>query len=102
VLRQVSSKGGLQPEWRRDGRELFYLAPDKRLMVVDAGAGTAFDPGPPKALFGTRMMSLEVQPTARTYAAADGGQRFLLANATQQAQVEPIRVVLNWAAALGK
>ena len=51
-------------------------------------------------LFGTRMLSLEAQPTARTYAAAENGQRFLVANATQQAQVEPIRVVLNWDAAL--
>lgn len=102
VLRQVSSKGGLQPEWRRDGRELFYLAPDKSLMVVDAGTGAGFDPGPPKPLFGTRMLSLEVQPTSRTFAAAEDGQRFLLANATQQAQAEPIRVVLNWDAALRK
>jgi Tol biopolymer transport system component len=100
-LRQVSSKGGLQPEWRPDGRELFYLAPDKNLMAVDMGpAGAALDPRAPKELFATRTMCLEIQPTARTYAAADRGQRFLLANATGQAQSEPIRVVLNWDAAL--
>ena len=39
-------------------------------------------------------------PTARTYAAAGDGQRFLVANATPQARSEPIRVVLNWQAAL--
>jgi Tol biopolymer transport system component len=101
-LRQVSSKGGLQPQWGSDGRELFYVAPDKRLMAVPAGPGATFDPGPPKALFDTRMISLEIQPTARTYAVADNGERFLLANATAQAQAEPIRVVLNWDAALRK
>jgi hypothetical protein len=61
-----------------------------------------FDPGPPKALFATKTQWLEIQPTARTYAAARDGQRFLLANATQQAQIEPIRVVLNWDAGLRK
>ena len=102
-LRQVSNKGGLQPEWRSDGRELLYLALDKRLMAIDMGpAGAALDPGAPRALFATRTMWLEIQPTARTYAASDRGQRFLLVNATAQAQVEPIRVVLNWDGALRK
>jgi len=100
-LRQVSSKGGLQPQWRADARELFYLAPDRTLMAVDFGArGAAFDPGPPRALFATHAIWLEVQPTSRTYAADRDGQRFLLANATRQAQSEPIRVVLNWHAAM--
>jgi Tol biopolymer transport system component len=100
-LRQVSTRGGLQPQWRADGRELFYLAPDRMLMSVDAGTpGAAFDPGPPRPLFATHAMWLEIQPTARTYAAVRDGQRFLLANATQQARSEPIRIVLNWHAAL--
>lgn len=103
VLRQVSHKGGLQPQWQRDGGALFYLAPDKTLMAVGVDpAGASFDPDAPKPLFATRTLWLEIQPTARTYAAARDGQRFLLANATQQAQSEPIRVVLNWAAALRK
>ena len=84
-------------------RALFYLAPDKLLMAVDVDpAGVSFDPGPPKALFATKTQWLEIQPTARTYAAARDGRRFLLANATQQAQIEPIRVVLNWDAGLRK
>jgi eukaryotic-like serine/threonine-protein kinase len=100
-LRQLSSKGGLQPLWRADGREIFYLAPDRTLMAVDLGAAAGgFDPRPPRPLFATHAASLEIQPTARTYAAVRDGQRFLLANATQQARSEPIRVVLNWQAAL--
>jgi hypothetical protein len=100
-LRQLSNKGGLQPLWRADGRELFYLAPDRTLMAVEVGASeTGLDPGPPRALFATHAASLEIQQTARTYAAVRDGQRFLLANATQQARSEPIRVVLNWQAAL--
>jgi hypothetical protein len=100
-LRQLSSKGGLQPLWRADGREIFYLAPDRTLMAVDLGpAAAALDPGPPRRLFATHAIWLEMQPTARTYAAVRDGQRFLLANATEQARSEPIRVVLNWHAAL--
>ena len=100
-LRQLSNKGGRQPLWRADGQEIFYLAPDGMLMAVEVGASaTSLDPGPPRALFATHAASLEIQQTSRTYAAALDGQRFLLANATQQARSEPIRVVLNWHAAL--
>ena len=100
-LRQLSNKGGLQPLWRADDREIFYLAPDRTLMAVEVGASaTNLDPGPPRPLFATHATTLEIQPTARTYAAVRDGQRFLLANATQQARSEPIRVVLNWHAAL--
>ena len=101
LLRQVSNAGGLQPEWRRDGRELFYLAPDDMLMAVDtSAAGASFDHGAPAPLFSRRMLTLEIQPTARTYSPTADGRRFLIASATQQARSEPIRVALNWLAAL--
>jgi serine/threonine protein kinase len=103
VLRQVSAKGGLQPQWRRDGRELFYLAPDKTLMTIDVRPrAAAFDPGPAKALFATRTKWIEIQATSRTYAAAADGQRFLIANATDDARSAPITAVLNWVTAGGK
>src|SRR5258705_3614133 len=40
--------------WRRDGRELFYIAVDRKLMVVDVKLGATFEASVPKELFGTR------------------------------------------------
>jgi hypothetical protein len=71
------------------------------LMAVDTSAASvSFDTGAPSPLFSTRTLTLEIQPTGRTFSSAADGRRFLLANATQQAQSEPIRVVFNWLAAL--
>ena len=47
----VSTAGGLQPEWRNDGKELYYRAPDGKLMAVDVTLGPAFHAGTPSALF---------------------------------------------------
>ena len=103
IRRQVSTNGGFQPQWRRDGRELFYMAPDKTLMTVAFEShATTFDASPPKALFATRTKWIEIQGTAQTYAVAPDGQRFLVANATESSQLAPITVVLNWVAALGR
>jgi dipeptidyl aminopeptidase/acylaminoacyl peptidase len=46
----VSSGGGSQPRWRHDGKELFYLAPDRKLMVVNVRAGQTFDYDSPQVL----------------------------------------------------
>ena len=99
--RQVSTVGGFEPQWRRDGRELFYLAPTRMLMAVDVDRSpTTLTFSPPKALFATRTTSMEIQATARHYAAARDGQRFLVSSATDEARSAPVTVVLNWTAAL--
>ena len=56
--RQLSSAGGTQPRWRRDGKELFYVAPDARLMAVPVAVnqdGETLDLGVPAPLFRTRL-----------------------------------------------
>src|SRR5262249_35083715 len=50
---QVSAEGGSQPLWRRDGKEMFYIAPDGQLMAVPVSTGVAFEAGTPKPLFRT-------------------------------------------------
>src|SRR5499433_2126200 len=56
---QVSTTGGAQPQWRRDGKELFYLAPDRKIMSVEVnGPGSTFVPGIPKPLFDVRVITL--------------------------------------------
>ena len=103
--RQVSSSaaGGFEPLWRRDGKELFYLAGNNTLMAVDVtSTSSAIDVGPPKPLFPTRIRLLEIQVGARHYGVSSDGQRFLVANATDEARSTPITVVLNWMSALTK
>jgi WD40-like Beta Propeller Repeat len=103
IRREISTDGGFQPQWRRDGQELFYMAPDKRLMAMDFRSSPAtFDTGPPRPLFATRTKWIEIQGTARTYAVAPDGQQFLIASATESSQFGSITVVLNWVAAVGK
>jgi Tol biopolymer transport system component len=103
VRRQVSTSSGFEPHWRRDGKELFYIAPDQTLMSVDVRNSPAtLEVGPPKALFPTRTKWTEIQAVARRYAAAADGQRFLINTATAEAQSAAITVIINWTAALPK
>ena len=52
---QVSTAGGVEPRWRRDGKELFYVGLDGRVMAVEVGTGADFEVGKPQALFGTSL-----------------------------------------------
>jgi Tol biopolymer transport system component len=84
---QVSVGGGDSPRWRRDGRELFFLAPDKRLMAVSiSDVGARLDAQSPRALF---KLS-----TTSTYEPSTDGQRFLVTAIVSEAS--PITVILNW------
>ena len=89
---RVSVNGGGQPKWRRDGKELFYLAADGRLMSVRVtGTGAAFDVGLPAALFDTGGY----QPELDDYAPSADGQRFLVKVAPEGRSAE-MNVVFNW------
>ncbi len=97
---QVSTGGGAEPRWRRDGKELFYLAPDGKLMAVEVKAGAGLEVGIPRPLFQTRV-SLGGILAAR-YAVTRDGQRFLIISEAAEAFGEPATVILNWPAALKK
>ena len=91
------SASGTQPRWRPDGKELFYLALDGKLMAVDVEATSrGLTVGPPRALFSTLVNPVEI--TRNSYVVARGGQRFLFANPVQESGPAPITIVLNWAA----
>jgi Tol biopolymer transport system component len=92
----ISLNGGDKPRWSRNGKELFYIATDGKMMTVPIKAGPAFEPGVPIPLFDTRVtgfMPYDVAP--------DG--RFLIntmpADATSRSS---ITVVVNWFAGLQK
>jgi Tol biopolymer transport system component len=99
---QVSAAGGAQPQWRGDGKELFYLAPDRKLMAVEVnGAGSAFTAGTPKVLFELQVSTVFPGGGAIThYAATRDGRRFIVNTIAGDSSPVPITVVLNWTADL--
>jgi hypothetical protein len=87
------------PRWRSDGTEIFYLAPDNKLMAAAVnGKGSIFEVGCVKPLFTTRIAPGENYQ----YDVAADGQRFLIDTAPDQAASAPITVVLNWKMGLKK
>ncbi|HXW06407.1 MAG TPA: protein kinase [Vicinamibacterales bacterium] len=94
----ISTSGGRWPQWRRDERELFYLASDHTLMAVPVQTNGGFTAGAPRGLFKLQMKEGGARNEI-TYAPASDGQRFLV-NVTREAAAPPISVFLNWPAAL--
>ncbi len=94
---QVSTAGGSVPRWRGDGKELFYLAPDRRLMAVPIQTEGALEAGIPTPLFETRG-----DIGASGYDVTGDGQRFLVITPVREDVALPIAVVLNWTSVLEK
>jgi serine/threonine-protein kinase len=92
---QVSTEGGTEPVWNRNGRELFYRSGDK-MMAVDIATQPGFAAGKPRMLFEGRY-ELAPIPIAN-YDVSPDGQRFLMLKPSEQEQAAPtqINVVLNW------
>ena len=97
---QVSKGGGQQPQWRRDGAELFYVTPDRKLIGVGVKTGSDFVLGEAHVLMDTRITGWPDRTMDLDYAASADGQRFLINTASDA--VLPITLVLNWPAALGQ
>jgi Tol biopolymer transport system component len=101
--RQVSTQGGFEPQWRDDGKELFYVTPSQTLVTVGVkSTPTTLEVAAPAALFPTRIKWMEIQAVAHHYAPAPDGQRFLISSATDEAQSLPVTIVLNWSASVKK
>ena len=97
---QVSQNGGAQVRWNRNGKELFYIAPDARLMSVAMHldpTGKNFESGIPMPLFSTSLRGLEVQSTNRQqYAVSADGQRFVTRSGSPPPDTEPMRLLIHW------
>jgi Tol biopolymer transport system component len=96
---QISTAGGSYPRWRRDGKELYYLAPGDVLMAVDVTTGSGFAAGTPKPLFRTRIKNIDI---GFQYDVSADGQRFLVNTLPEGEQRDAITVVQNWTAGLQK
>ncbi len=94
----ISTNGGVQVRWRQDGKELFYVALDGRLMAVPvqlAADGRTFEAGAPVALFLTRLLGIQGLNMRQQYMPSPDGQRFLVDTVTESVE-SPITVILNW------
>ena len=95
---RISSEGGMDPRWRQDGRELFFVSSDGRFMAADVKSDGSFSAGLPKPLF---RFSGNVQTTRRSYWPGPDGQRFLVMKMSDESAAQ-IQVTVNWTEALKK
>jgi protease II len=93
---QISTGGGLQPLWRGDGKELFFITEDKKLMAADVKTEGKFESGIPRELFQGNMKT----GFAYSYAATADGQRFLMSAPIDAPTGAPMTIVLNWTTGL--
>jgi len=98
----ISIAGGMQPEWRRDGKELFYISADGKLTAVPVTTdGPAFIAGASHALFDVEVPEWN-RPYQTDYAVTADGQRFLVNTVVDQPTRPALTVILNWTADLKK
>jgi Tol biopolymer transport system component/predicted Ser/Thr protein kinase len=97
--RQVSTAGGTQPRWRQDGKEIFYMGPDRRLMAAEVQAkGGVLEVGQVRPLFGAMGMA-QGNPL---YDVSADGQHFLFRTFPEQKTGDPLTLVQNWTVGLKK
>jgi predicted Ser/Thr protein kinase len=99
---QVSVGGGEQPRWRGDGRELFYLSSDSKVMAVPVTIGANFEARTPVALFQAAPRQPIPIFDLFVYDVSRNGQRFLINTQVKQPDSAPMSIVLNWTAKLNK
>ena len=93
--RRISTDGGGWPRWRRDGREMFYLARDGAITAVNVnGQGSTFEVGAGRPLFPVKAR-LNVRLDASAYDVSPAGDRIIV-NTIGEETATPITLVVNW------
>jgi eukaryotic-like serine/threonine-protein kinase len=91
----VSTNGGSEPRWRGDGKELFFISPDQKLMAVDIlERGSSLQIGNPQPLFRANFSAVP----GVVYDVASDGKKFVTLSPAEQVSTEPITLVVNWTA----
>ena len=102
----VSVGGGSQPQWRADGRELYYYAPNRKLMAVEVSSdGATFEVGVGKPLFDIRIGGAgldQIFPGNLYYTPARDGTRFLVPSLPEAPDPQQINVIVDWHADVKK
>jgi serine/threonine protein kinase len=96
--KQISTHGGAYPTWSRDGNELFFIAPDGKMMGVAVKGGDRFTAGTPKPLFDAHLVTFGQETQFNV--SKDG--RFLIPSQAEPGAALPMTVVLNWRLGLKK
>ena len=93
-IERVSTNGGIAPRWSVDGREIYFIAPDGKMMAVPVTTScSTFNPGKPEQLFPTHIAQ---GPFTFSYTVSRDG-RFLINNRqVEEASVSPITLIFNW------
>jgi serine/threonine-protein kinase len=90
---QISTAGGSQPVWSRDGTELFYRG-ERQLMTVAVRLSPAFTVGERQPLFADTY-DIEHRDD-RNYDVSADGKRFLMVRVERPSSSAQLAVVLNW------
>jgi serine/threonine protein kinase len=94
---QISINGGKNPRWRADGRELFFIAHDGKVMAVDVnGSGANFQHSRPRHLFTTTAP--EERNPEFPYDVTRDGKRFLMVEPAKEAESLPLTLLTDWLA----
>ena len=93
---QVSTNGGERSVWSRDGKELYFLSPEGKMMAVAVTSGPKFEAGVPKPLFDVSF------PGGLAWYDVSKDGRFLIPIQLQQTANAPMTVVVNWTTPLKK
>ena len=99
---QVSTAGGQEPRWRQDGKELFYIDADGKMMAAAVNAGATFKSGTPVALFQTHRRQPYSSQDHFSYDVSPDGQKFLVITKMDEANPAPLSVLLNWSSEMDK
>jgi len=91
----VSTGGGVMPRWRHDGKELFFISPDWKMMAADVSTNPTFQAGTPHALFDTEMVDTGIRTGPMSWDIATDDKRFLIIS-DNSAGASSLNVVLNW------
>ncbi len=96
----VSQGGGSLPRWRRDGKELYYVSGDDKLMAVPVETGAGFSAGTPVLLF--EIGGFGRRTNRYVYDVSNDGQKILLLRPLEDSSLRPLTVVQNWTQLLKK
>jgi len=96
------SRGGGEPRWRRDGKELFYLSAEGKMMAVPMRLGASFEAGSPVVLFQTHLRQAISAQDVFSYDVTGDGQKFLINTKVDEPNAAPLSIILNWASEMEK
>jgi len=99
---QVSNAGGEEPKWRQDGKELFYVSSDGKMMAAEVKMGASFEASTPVELFQTHRRQPVSAQDVFSYDVSGDGQRFLIITKMDEVNPAPLSVTLNWASEMDK